>query len=232
MHPKSFNNNKVTMKYKYALFDLDGTLVDNYTAIYLCAKRTFEEFGLPPADYDTVFNTVGGSIFITLKKLASCDDVFASKLGERYLQLYPEFIFEGLKALPYAVEILTALQKCGVKTACFTNKQESGARPILEYLKLDSYLDAIVGTDLHSPRKPDAEYTKFALNKLSADKNFSILIGDSPYDYLAAQNGSIDSALVTTGADSLEKLKEKCPNAIGYFSNLAELADKVFDLKL
>ena len=218
--------------YKYIFFDLDGTLVDNYTAIYLCAKRTFEEFGMTPPDYDTVFRTVGGSIFITLKKLANCGDETATKLGELYLKLYPQYIFEGLKAMDGAREILEALKSRGKKTACFTNKQEDGARPILAHLGLDKYLDEIVGTSLHSPRKPDPKYTEFALAKLGANASESLVVGDSPYDYLAAFNGGVDSALIAGGSNSLEDLIAECPKAVGHFSNFADLAKIVFDINL
>lgn len=46
--------------YKAALFDLDGTLVDNYNAIHSTLAESFSLYGIPEPSYDEVFKTVGG----------------------------------------------------------------------------------------------------------------------------------------------------------------------------
>ena len=71
-----------------------------------------------------------------------------------------------------------------------------------------------------------------ALKALALDSCNVIGIGDSPFDYQAAQCCNIDSALVATGGDSKDFLIEKCRNAIGIFDNLKCLAKKVFDLEI
>ena len=55
--------------YKAALFDLDGTLVDNYNAIHSTLAESFSLYGIPEPSYDEVFKTVGGSILITAGKI-------------------------------------------------------------------------------------------------------------------------------------------------------------------
>ena len=44
--------------YKGVLFDLDGTLADNYTAIHKCTCAVFTEYGVPLPSYEKVFKTV------------------------------------------------------------------------------------------------------------------------------------------------------------------------------
>ena len=221
-------------KYTSALFDLDGTLVSNYTAIHHCLCACFEEFGVPKPDYDLVVRTVGGSILITIKKLLTLHgkEHLADEIGKMYIPLFPKYIFDGLKPMPYAEDFLRVLCERKMKLVCFTNKQQDGAEKILQHLGLDKYLDEIIGTTLHSPRKPEREITAYALEKLGVSADETIGIGDSPYDYKAARVCDVDSALVATGGDSADFLSKQCPDTIGVFADFRELAKKVFDIEL
>ena len=127
---------------------------------------------------------------------------------------------------------MSALKSRGVKVACFTNKQQEGADAILEKLGLIGSLDAVIGTALHSPRKPDPEFTKKALSILNVEAGECVGIGDSPYDYRAARSVGVDSALVATGSDSMESLAKNCPESLGVFENLAKLSESVFGIAL
>ncbi len=222
------------LKFKGVLFDLDGTLADNYSAIHLCTCAAFRQFGIPEPTLEKIIVTVGGSILITIKRLLAGtehEDMY-EKVADLYLKLYPDFVFCGLKAMPFAEDILATLKKEGLKLACFTNKQVEGAEQVLNFLGLDKYLDCIVATSLHSSRKPDKEYTEFALQKIGLNADEVIVVGDSPYDYLAAQSCSVTSALVCTGGDCKENLQSKCPDTLGVFDNLKELALSIFGVEI
>ena len=134
--------------------------------------------------------------------------------------------------MPYADRILAALKERGLKLACFTNKQQKGADEILGKLGLDKYLDAVIATSLHSARKPDREFTEYALKTLSLEAAETVGIGDSPYDYKAARVCNVASALVATGGDPAADLREKCPEALGVYADFKELALGVFDIAL
>lgn len=224
----------MTNRFKGALFDLDGTLVNNYTAIYNTTAEAFAEAGLSAPNYETIFRTVGGSILITMQKLlaGSGREELAEKLAARYLEIYPRHTFDGLEMMPYADRILAALKERGLKLACFTNKQQKGADEILGKLGLDKYLDAVIATSLHSARKPDREFTEYALKTLSLEAGETVGIGDSPYDYKAARVCGVASALVATGGDPAADLREKCPKALGVYADFKELALGVFDIAL
>ena len=134
--------------------------------------------------------------------------------------------------MPYAREILKALRSRGFKLACFTNKQQDGAETILKSLNMADDLDAIIGTSLKSPRKPSKEFSQAALDRLCVSAGECVGVGDSKYDYMAAEAVSMPSAIVATGADSKEWLAENCPNSLGVFKNLKDLSAAVFDVAL
>jgi len=53
-------------KVKRVIFDLDGTLIDSYQAIYLSFKYAYENMGLPPLPYQVVRKVVGRGLNQTL----------------------------------------------------------------------------------------------------------------------------------------------------------------------
>ena len=220
--------------FKGALFDLDGTLADNYTAIHRCTSAAFESFGFPAPSYEKLVKTVGGSILITMKRLLA-DTEFADmyeKTAELYMRTYSDYVFCGLRAMPFAEDVLKALRARGLKLGCFTNKQREGADAVLRKLGLFGYFDSITATTLHSARKPDAEFSRAALASLGLSASEVVCVGDSPFDYAAAENVGAASALVATGGDSRETLLQKCPAAIGVFDNLKQLSAAVFGAPL
>ena len=221
-------------KFKGALFDLDGTLADNYSAIHKCTCEAFARLGIPAPSYDTVLHTVGGSILITMQRLleGTPHAADAARAAEIYLELYDGFALYGLKAMPFAADILRALRASGMRLGCFTNKQQSGAETVLKYLGLFEYFDCVAATSLHSPRKPDPEFTMAALAQIGLGAGDVVCVGDSPYDYRAATSCNVAVALVATGGDSRGSLLEGCPNALGVFANLRELSEGVFGVSI
>ncbi len=220
-----------TGKFKGVLFDLDGTLADNCVAITKGLKLSFESLGLGEfsPDLGKVREVIGGSILITIEKLLPEDRLgLAKRIGEKYMEIFPEVIFDGLAPMPFAEETLDSLKKLGLKLACFSNKQQSGVSKIMDKLGFSKYLDEAVGTELESFRKPDPRYTEFVLSKMGLSASEALMVGDSPYDYLAAKNAGMDSALVSTGSHSAEILSKECSGTLGVFSNLKELSNKIF----
>ena len=52
------------------LFDLDGTLVDNFEAIHRCYDDVMGMMGLPGVTIEQIRRAVGGSVNVTVVKLA------------------------------------------------------------------------------------------------------------------------------------------------------------------
>lgn len=209
------------------LFDLDGTLIDHFTAIHSSIAYAQKALGLPVSDYETVRHTVGGSLPVTLGRLMG--DKKVETALPYFHEHFDKVMFDEVSILPGAEWLLAALHKKDFQLAVFTNKFGHHARAIVEHLKLDCWLTATVGTQDTPFRKPDPQFTDYILQRLNADPNDTCLIGDSPFDYQAAQIRNIPAYLVATGTHSFNALKTETA-ASAVFENLFDLGTTRFGL--
>lgn len=209
------------------LFDLDGTLIDNFTAIHRCYSDVAEELGLHPKSYDEVRGAVGGSITVTMGKLIPPE--LAGRAVELYRAKFPAVMNEGLFAYEGVEWIVRGLREQGKTVAVFTNKDTRFSQKLLEHLGFDRLFHKIIGTGDSPWRKPEAEFTQFALEQLGACPSRTVMIGDSPYDIAAARNGGLLAIhCVTTGSHSAELLAKDKPD--GIHRDMHALGKAVFGL--
>ena len=215
-----------TSRLDTVLFDLDGTLIDHFDSIHHCCSLVAREMGQEVPSYELVRATVGGSIGITMGRL------FGEHLaveGERlYRHFYPEHWQLGLRLLPGARELLTALALRGLRCAVLTNKRADASREITAFLELDPLLAGVFGTGENPWRKPMPEFTFHALGRLGTVTDRAVLVGDSTYDIATAANAGLPCLTVATGTHSREALLAH-PHE-GCFADLAHLGREVFGI--
>ena len=210
------------------LFDLDGTLIDHFHAIYRSYQYVQEKLGLPPASYEKVRATVGGGIHLTLQRLTGEQDI------EEYLVHYSTFFdtikFEDVDIMPGALDLLKALKKRKLKTAVFTNKLVKDAQETCHFLKITPLVETVIGAGDTDYRKPDPRFTQYALEQLNANTQNTILIGDSPFDIETGNAAGLDVYCVATGTHPIDVLKANTPAAKGVFNNMHTLGKELFNL--
>ncbi len=210
------------------LFDLDGTLIDHFTAIHTSIAYAQTSLGLPVSDYALVRATVGGSLPVTLERLIGSEKVEAAL--PYFHEHFNKVMLKEVNLLPGAEWILKSLHAKGYQLAVFTNKFGDHARAVIEHYKLDRYLMATVGTNDTPYRKPNAAFTDHILNLLETTPQHSFLVGDSPFDFQAAQVRNFPAYLVATGSHTVEELS-KSTQAHGIYENLYQLGSSVFKLE-
>ncbi len=194
------------------IFDLDGTLIDSYQAIYLSFRYAYESMGLPPLDYEDARSVVGLGLTITFNDLLGRERTpEALRLfRERYWEVFPEHTH----LLPGAREVVSELSRRGIRQAIATNKLGRFSRAIVRHFGLEELFVAVLGDEDVSLNKPDPEMLLAAIEKLGLPKEEIIMVGDSLVDIQAAQNTGIRVFAVPSGTTRREALDQARPTVL------------------
>lgn len=209
------------------LFDLDGTLVDNFEAIHRCYDDVMSMMGLPGVTLEQIRRAVGGSVNVTVGKLAG--EANAPTATRLFREHFPSVMYHGLRMYPGCREILSDLRARGMQIAVYTNKDDANSKQLMAHLGLADFFDGIYGTNVHPWRKPQPEFTHFILSRLKADPARTVMVGDSPFDIATARKGGLAAIhCVTTGSHTAEELAPYAPDTV--HAGLPELGREVFQL--
>lgn len=188
------------------LWDMDGTLIDQTASILRCYREVLYKMGYDiPSDY-TIKRSLGGPLASTLSELLPIEQV--DKGSELFRNLFPQYMFEGMKVLEGANELIEKLDSKNVQQAIITNKQGDNARKVSAKCGFDKIIKICVGNGDNAFKKPEQGFTESVLNQLQAPLKTIVLIGDSPTDVKTALNYGIQVIGVSTGAHSIEELMD------------------------
>ncbi len=193
------------MRLRTVLFDLDGTLVDQFHAIHRCHAHAMRQIGLPEPTFEQVKRAIGRGLDDAIRDLAGAENV------ARILPIYQEhWNATGLRdaaLFPGSLELLQALRDRGVKCAALTNKRGQASRDVCGHLGLTPLLDSIFGAGDTPWLKPQREFAEHALRTLGTTAPETALVGDSIYDVAAALNADLAFFGVTTGTHDAPALR-------------------------
>ena len=214
---------------KTILFDLDGTLIDQFSAIHKSVNHVQKHLGARESSFIEVKKAVGGSIRLTLKRLF--EDAELETLLPLFKDHFEAIMMDEVFVLPGVVAFLEALKADGIQMAVFTNKIGSHARSTLKHLEIDQYFDCTLGAEDTPYRKPNPFFTKHILKSLNTDIADTCLIGDSPFDWETGEKVDMPVYLTATGTHSVKELKKSTGSNFIY-SDIYALAESLFNYKL
>ncbi len=173
------------MNFKYAIFDLDGTIF-NTQIIWDRAERIVlsENFGVD-MDNDESGTPIPFTGFYDMFDKAqkrsgrTCDfDKLFSDLYDYMRNVYKN---DEIHFKPYAKEFLEYLKANGVKTALATATPIDMCTPALERMKILPYFDALVCTDYVGKNKHYPDVYDKALSDIGGNKKEAVVFEDTFY---------------------------------------------------
>ncbi len=200
------------MKTKLVIFDLDGTLINAYPAVYRSVNFTVKKFGFAPITHQTIKRTVGWGdrhllhSFIGDKNLSA-----ALKVYRRHHAIA---LRQDTKLLPGALKILQYLKSNGFKIAVASNRPTKFSHIVLRYLKIYSFFDEILCGDKVARPKPSPDILKAILKKLDVVASQALYVGDMGIDILAGRRARVKTIAVSTGSSAAKELTALKPFAV------------------
>ena len=169
--------------YRYAFFDLDGTLTDSSEGIINSIKYALEKNGYPVPDEAELLKFIGPPLADSFAGYLNLPKNQAQDMVDTYREY---FAVKGLlenRVYDGAESMLAKLKRAGVELVLATSKPEKFARQILEHFELVKYFEI-------------------------KDHQQVIMIGDREYDISGANDSGLDSIGVLYGFGRREELRQ------------------------
>lgn len=209
------------MKYKYILFDLDGTLIDTNQLIIDSFKHTYKTHLNKDIEEKEILQYFGEPLITTLRRYSPEN---AQELYDTYIN-YNESIHDDNVSLCCNIkECLEQLKELGCVMAVVTSKRSKMAHQGLELFDILKYFSEVITVDDTTEHKPHPAPVLKALEKLGAAPEDAIMVGDSIFDIQCAHNAGVKAVQVTWGA-ALEHLEQEPPDYL--VDNAIEIVDIV-----
>ncbi|WP_320127888.1 HAD hydrolase-like protein [uncultured Sphaerochaeta sp.] len=187
------------MKYKLAIFDLDGTLMNTSPGIFASANHAMVELGLQPEDdIKQLSKFIGPPINQCFRNTYNLDESLIGKAVEAYRKEYFARGQYNAVIYPQLEQTLSQLQDRGCLLAVGTLKHEELATNMMHYFKLEKYFSSIRGADTES-KLSKADIVRKVLEDLHIQNSEAILIGDTIHDLEGAKGAGVGFIAVDYG---------------------------------
>ena len=181
------------MKYQVYLFDLDGTLTDPFEGITKSVQYALKHFGIHEPNLNNLRNFIGPPLKQTIEETYH----LTPEQGDEALKLYRErFSIKGIyenKIYCGVTDMLRTLKQRGASIAIASSKPHFYVNKILIHFGIDSYFDAVSGSEMDGRRTDKAESILYALELLGVPVSKDVvMIGDRIHDARGAQQAGVD----------------------------------------
>ncbi|WP_224246970.1 HAD family hydrolase [Hyalangium gracile] len=191
------------------IFDVDGTLVDSVDEHAEAWRRAFLEFGRD-VPFAHVRSQIGKGadqlipVFFNDEELAQ----FGKDLEEYRSQLFLKDFLPKIRPFPKVRELFQRLHKEGRRVALASSARQEELEHYIKLCRLKGLFEEATSKDEVDKSKPHPDIFAAAMKRLgSPDVSATVVIGDTPYDALAAGKLSLPTVGVLCGGFSPEDLR-------------------------
>lgn len=198
------------MKYKLAIFDMDGTILNTIDDLAASLNAVLEKSGFPTRTMDEVISFVGDGLRTLIER--GVPDGSDSETVDRVLADFKAYyaVHCADRTAPYdgIIELLKNLRTNGCMTAVVSNKVDDAVQELCKKY-FDGLFDYAVGERSGILRKPAPDSVNEVLEKLNVSRENAVYIGDSEVDIKTAENAGMDSIIVEWGFRERDFLLKK-----------------------
>ena len=208
------------------IFDLDGTLIESYEAIYLGLKEAFRQFGKEIFSFENLRKYLKPDLETTLAQFFSPEEVTKGVPVMR--KKYEEVYLDKTHFLDGAREVLETLHSQGILLGVASNKFGRFSRGALSHLGVSDCFKSMIGAGDVPRNKPFPDMIHAALREMGLPPEDVVFVGDTLTDIDAGRQAGIDVYALPTGFHSKMELSHGKPRRI--LNDLGELVPLVSSL--
>ena len=175
-------------------FDLDGTLVDSSIGIHNAFTHTFKELGVPSPDAKTIRGFMGPPLESSFATCLPKEQI--TEAVQIYRSYYKEKGIYEAQLFPQIVDLLEELSS-SYPLYITTTKNTPTAQDMTKNLGIHHFFEGIYGSSPEAPHKADVIRHTLKTHQLAPEQ--VIIIGDTKFDMIGAQETGLKKLAVTWG---------------------------------
>lgn len=183
-----------------AIFDMDGTLIDNTPFHFKAWQLLFKERGMPELSNETYKREISGvPINVTVARYFPDADAAEQKaLKKEKQQLYEQEFKPFLRPINGLENFLAELKDAGIPIALATSSDAADVDFIFESINIRHYFDAIITGGMVSKPKPDPQIFLKAAEHLNTRPQKCLVFEDSTSGLKAGCDAGMKVIGITT----------------------------------
>jgi phosphoglycolate phosphatase len=181
------------------LFDLDGTIIEPQEGILNSIRHAAQKMGVEIPATTEMHQFIGPPIMDSFQSKLSLNYDDAMEAVSYFRKYYRTTGIHQHQLFPYVEQLLINLKEKGYNLFVATSKPTVFANEILKGHRLDSLFTEIVGCNLDNSRSDKTEIIDYIVKKYKLDISETVMIGDTKYDIIGAQNHQMKSIGVSYG---------------------------------
>ncbi len=189
------------MKYRLAIFDLDGTILNTLDDLTNSANHALSVMGMPQRTRDEIRSFVGNGIPNLMKLIVprGTNDETINKVHIEFTAHYKNHCADCTKPYDGIKELIGEIRSRGTMTAVVSNKADYAVKALCgDYFK--GMFDSVMGEQMPLYRKkPEPDLVFKVMEELGVRADETVYIGDSDVDIMTARNAEIPCITVTWG---------------------------------
>lgn len=195
--------------YSTVVFDLDGTLLNTLEDLHLSTNAALAEHGLPARSLEEVRRFVGNGIRRLIERAVPTGTDVAEQeaVYDAFCAHYAAHCEDHTGPYPGIPGLLARLRAADVRLAVVSNKGDFAVQELVARQFPDAF-DAVLGESEATGirRKPAPDMVLAALERMGADRDGMVYIGDSEVDIQTAANVGCPCISCTWGFRSMDEL--------------------------
>lgn len=208
----------MTLRYKAAIFDLDGTLSESLESIAHTVNLVLKEKGHEEIELEKFKVLVGDGARTLIERVLKLKGIGDDKVTEeyfaRYLELFEEGCLYNLRACDGVEDLVQDLKDRGFKLAVLSNKPHIMTVKCVNAIFGDGVFDEVQGVKEGMKKKPDPSGALALAEQFAVKPEECIYLGDTNTDMKTGKAAGMFTIGVLWGFRDEAELRENNADAI------------------
>ena len=192
------------------LFDVDGTLIDSVDLHAQAWQESLAHFGFK-VPYDEVRGQIGkgGDQLLPVFVPADQLDRMGARIEKHRGELFKREYLPRVKPFPRVRDLFLRIRRDGHRIALASSANASEVDTYTKLVHVDGLVDVQTSSSDVDCSKPCPDVFEVALQRVGVDAARALVIGDTPYDAIAARRAGLRAVGVLCGGFPERDLRDE-----------------------